>query len=48
MFKIIRCNECDAALWSDRAKSLKLCPECEEPDQDIKDLEDQLEELMGA
>ncbi|MNG06699.1 hypothetical protein D3C84_899560 [compost metagenome] len=48
MHKAIRCKECDAMLWSDYAKSIKTCPDCETPDKEEKDLEDQLGEIMGA
>lgn len=43
----VECTECGCKLWSDHAKSIKLCPECEsEPPIDMLDLEDQLEELL--
>jgi predicted Zn-ribbon and HTH transcriptional regulator len=41
------CKECDCTLWSDRAKSLSLCPDCEDVDYDYnQDLESQLENLL--
>lgn len=48
MYKVIRCKDCDAMLWSEYAKKIKACPDCEMPDKEDKDLEDQLEEIMGA
>lgn len=47
ILKTIRCQYCDSLLWSDRAKQLKLCPECECVDEhDYSDLEERLENLM--
>ena len=46
-YRTVRCTECDSLLWSDRAKSIKLCPECENVDSDDNaDLEDKLETLL--
>ena len=39
------CQCCDARLWSDYAKTLGVCPECEEPDKPLQDLEDVLQDL---
>ncbi len=39
------CQHCAARLWSDYAKNLGVCPECEEPDKPLQDLEDVLEDL---
>ena len=39
------CQCCDARLWSDYAKNLGVCPECEEPDKPLQDLEEVLEDL---
>jgi phage FluMu protein Com len=47
IIKTIRCNDCDCLLWSDEAKKLKLCPECQgEEEDEILDLEDQLDILL--
>lgn len=41
------CQNCDARLWSDYAKKLETCPECEEPDKPLQDLEDELEFIFN-
>lgn len=28
-----RCQDCDCVLWSEHAKKIELCPECEFPDE---------------
>lgn len=46
-YRTVRCTECDSLLWSERAKSIELCPECENVDfDDNADLEDKLEALL--
>lgn len=48
MYKVIRCKDCDCQLFSDHAKALKLCPECQgETENEILDLEEQLENLLN-
>lgn len=43
------CKECDTTLWSDRAKHLQLCPECEEVDEEeYESLEDRLERILSS
>ena len=45
--KTVRCQSCDSILWSDRAKQLKTCPECECVDEHgYSDLEERLENVM--
>ena len=44
MFNCCQC--CDARLWSSYAKNLGVCPECEEPDKPLQDLEDDLESIF--
>ena len=39
------CQHCATRLWSDYAKTLGVCPECEEPDKPLQDLEEVLEDL---
>lgn len=47
IYKSTRCKECDALLWSEHAKSLCLCPDCENVDSDVvEDLEDRLERAL--
>jgi phage FluMu protein Com len=47
VYKPIRCKECGELLWSDRAKELQLCPECENVDEnDFDCMEDRLENLL--
>ena len=44
---VVKCKECDALLWSDRSKSMAICPECEDVDSDSNaDLEDKLDALL--
>ena len=38
------CQHCATRLWSDYAKTLRVCPECEEPDKPLQDLEEVLED----
>lgn len=46
-YKQVRCTECDAMLWSNHAKAICLCPDCEVVDSDIlQDLEERLEEVL--
>ena len=45
MFNYCQC--CDARLWSSYAKNLGVCPECEEPDKPLQDLEDDLESIFN-
>ena len=45
MFNCCQC--CDARLWSSYAKNLGVCPECEEPDKPLQDLEDDLESIFN-
>lgn len=42
------CKECGSLLWSEYAKQIKLCPDCETPDTDYVDLETQSENLLKA
>ena len=46
MFNCCQC--CDARLWSSYAKNLGDCPECEEPDKPLQDLEDDLESIFQS
>ena len=47
IYKPTRCKECDSLLWSDYAKKICLCPECEEVDQDgLLDAEEILDKLL--
>lgn len=41
------CQHCATRLWSDYAKTLGDCPECEEPDKPLQDLEDDLESIFN-
>ena len=42
-----RCKDCDCVLWSDYARKLGICPECEGQDEDEKlNLEDEIEKLF--
>ena len=41
------CQHCATRLWSDYAKKLGVCPECEEPDKPLQDLEDDLESIFN-
>ena len=41
------CQRCALRLWSDYAKTLGVCPECEEPDKPLQDLEDDLESIFN-
>ena len=44
---IPRCKDCDCVLWSDYARKLGVCPECEGQEEDEKlDLEDEIEKLF--
>ncbi len=45
MFNYCQC--CDARLWSSYTKNLGVCPECEEPDKPLQDLEDDLESIFN-
>lgn len=38
-----RCKDCDCALWSDYARKLGVCPECEGEEDEQLDLEEKLE-----
>ena len=44
MFNYCQC--CDARLWSSYTKNLGVCPECEELDKPLQDLEDDLESIF--
>lgn len=45
MKEISRCQDCDSKLWSEHAKHIGLCPECELVDFDYNaELEEQLEQ----
>lgn len=47
-YKPTRCKECDAMLWSNHAKQVCLCPDCENVDSDIvQDLEERLENAIS-
>jgi phage FluMu protein Com len=47
--RTIRCQSCDSVLWSDKAKQLRLCPECECVDEcDYSDLEECLEKVLES
>lgn len=36
----VRCKDCGCVLWSERAKELTLCPDCEDWGiEDVKELE---------
>lgn len=42
-----RCKDCDCALWSEYARKLSVCPECEGQEENERlDLEDELEILL--
>ena len=42
-----RCKDCDCALWSEYARELGVCPECEGQEEGERlDLEDELEILL--
>lgn len=46
--KFVRCSDCGNTLWSDHAKAVKLCPECECVDEhDYSDLEERLENIIN-
>lgn len=46
MIKYIpRCKDCDCALWSEYARKLGVCPECEGQEEHL-DLEGNLEILL--
>ena len=48
-YKPTRCKECDAMLWSNHAKQVCLCPDCEIPDSDIiEDLEDRYKRVVDS
>lgn len=40
------CIDCDCLLFSDYSRAKGVCPECETPDQEAKDLEDQFKEAI--
>ena len=43
-----KCKECDATLWSMHAKSVGMCPDCEDVDSDVvQDLEDRLRSALN-
>ena len=44
----MRCKECGTLLWSDYSKHLGICPECKDVDGDNKELESQLDQILGA
>ena len=44
--KAIRCKSCDCILWSNYAKAIEICPECEVEDEELLDIEDELEKLL--
>ena len=41
------CQHCATRLWSSYTKNLGVCPECEEPDKPLQDLEDDLESIFN-
>ena len=43
---IPRCKDCDCILWSDYARKLGVCPECEGQEDEKLDLEDEIEKLF--
>jgi phage FluMu protein Com len=47
-YKQTRCKDCDSMLWSMHAKSVCLCPDCENVDSDeTKDLEERFEDAYN-
>lgn len=42
------CNECSGRLWSNYSKQVGVCPECKPGGEDLKDLEEILDELLSG
>lgn len=42
------CKHCDCKLWSSHSKQSGHCTDCKQPDSGLKDLEDDLNELLSC